>query len=372
MTGRRLAVVLLLAGGCATAVAPRERSVGPTPVLTVKWRYHLTDEPLIEYKPQEFAVATSDGRRVYVGSSGGIFYAFDARDGDIVWRRKVVGAVGGQPLHVPSLRLVIVGTQGGVLHGLDEATGEERWRYAVKGPIDAQPAYADGLVFFTTGENRVYALDAKTGAWRWQYDRESPESFTIRGHSAPLWLNGRVYVGFSDGYLACLVASTGDVAWTRALFGDATRFVDVDATPVYADGVLYVSSYSGGVYALDPKDGSTRWRYEVEGAGTVAVAGDRVYFSAAKHGLHCLDREGRVVWRQALAKGGELSAPLVVGGLVLVSSAARGTYIADARSGRLYQFFAPGHGVTSQPTSDGRQVYIMSNGGYFYALGLTG
>jgi hypothetical protein len=31
----------------------------------------------------------------------------------------------------------------------------------------------------------------------------------------------------------------------------------------------------------------------------------------------------------------------------------------------------PGHGVTSPPVSDGRQVYLLSNGGYFYALALV-
>lgn len=372
-----LLLLALALMGCATGVDPRENFVAPTDVLRVTWRYHLTDEPLIEYKPQEFAAATSDGKRVFVGSSGGIFYAFDAKDGEIVWRAKLIGGVAGRPRFVGSENaasggMVYVGTNGGYLYGLDAATGKERWKYGIKGPIDAQPTFSDGIVYFTSGENRVYAVDARSGAWKWQYDRESPESFTIRGYSAPLVSNGRVYVGFSDGYLASLAANTGDVLWARALGGDATRFVDVDSTPMVAGGTLYVSSFSGGVYALDPKDGSTKWRFEVEGAGSVKVSGGRVYFSAAKHGLHSLDLEGRLVWRQALAAGGELSTPLVVSRYVLVSSADRGTYIADKRSGRLYQFFAPGHGVTAEPTTDGRQVYIMSNGGYFYALAVGG
>ena len=78
-----------------------------------------------------------------------------------------------------------------------------------------------------------------------------------------------------------------------------------------------------------------------------------------------------MLWRQSLAAGGELSAPTVVRGYVLVSSAIGGTYVADAASGRLYQYFSPGHGVTSEATSDGRQVYVLSNGGYFYALALN-
>ena len=55
---------------------------------------------------------------------------------------------------------------------------------------------------------------------------------------------------------------------------------------------------------------------------------------------------------------------------MVVSSASAGAYVADALSGRLYQFFAPGHGITGEPASDGRQVYFLSNGGYFYALAI--
>ena len=49
---------------------------------------------------------------------------------------------------------------------------------------------------------------------------------------------------------------------------------------------------------------------------------------------------------------------------------AAGEYVADAQTGRLYQFFSPGHGITGEPTTDGRQVYVLSNGGFLYALSL--
>ena len=45
---------------------------------------------------------------------------------------------------------------------------------------------ADEVLYFTSGENRVYAVDSHKGAWKWQYDRESPEGFTIRGYGSPL------------------------------------------------------------------------------------------------------------------------------------------------------------------------------------------
>jgi outer membrane protein assembly factor BamB len=368
----RLLFIVLVAG-CAE-LGDRKEQAFPVAneVLQVRWRHHLTEEPLIEYRPQEFAAATSsdDGKVVFTGSSAPSLYAFDAVSGRILWRRGLEGGV-SQPRYVASEKTVYVGTLGGMFYALDATTGAERWSYRIKGPIESQPVWADGIVYFTSGENRVYALDARKGGWKWQYDREAPETFTIRGYGAPLVANGRVYVGFSDGYLACLSAGTGDVVWARPFGGDAVRFVDVDSTPLLHDGTLYISSYTGGVYALDPKDGSVRWRYEVEGAGTVAARGHRLYFSAARWGLHCLDTEGHVLWKQALSEAGELSAPVLLRRYLLVSSAGGGTYVADAVSGRLYQYFAPGHGVTSAPSTDGRQVYVLSNGGYFYALALT-
>jgi outer membrane protein assembly factor BamB len=373
-------LALALLSACAGRGEVREAFVAPADVLQVRWRQQLTDmpySPAIEYKPQEFAAATSDGQRVYVGSSAGAFYAFDARDGHTVWNKKI-GGVTGRPRVSDDGSTVYVGTLQGALWAFEASSGRARWHYDLKAPIETQPAVSGNVVFFTSGENRIYALDAEKGTWKWQYDREIPESsFTIRGSAGPLVYGGRVYAGFSDGYLAALNPATGEVVWARSLGGEATRFIDVDSTPVVVDGVMYVSSFAGGVHALDPKDGSVKWKYDVEGAGAIRVGNNRVYFSASKFGLYALDLEGRLLWRQSLSEGGELSAPLVLGPYVMVSSAGGGsylsgggTYIADARTGHLLQYFFPGHGVTAEPTTDGRQVYILSNNGFFYALGL--
>ena len=366
--------VVLVAAGCGASSVPgvaRDAFVAPVDVLQVRWRCHLTEEPLLEYKPQEFASAASDGTRVFVGSSGKVLWALSARDGSILWKHPLGGSVSGRPRYVAETGMVYVGCDDGGLYAIDAESGAQRWVYRTRGPIASQPVYADEQLFFTSGENRIYALDARGGKWKWQYDREAPESFTIRGYPAPLVANGRIYVGFSDGYLACLSAAGGDVLWARSLAGDSTRFTDVDSTPLFYRNTIFVSAYSTGVYALDPKDGSTRWRYDVEGATSVRARGSRLYFTATKSGLHALDLDGHLLWRQSLAAGGELSAPTVLGGYVLASSATGGTYVADAASGRLFQYFAPGHGVTSEATSDGRQVYVLSNGGFFYALALN-
>jgi outer membrane protein assembly factor BamB len=393
---RRLALALAALGlsGCVSLASFREPFVAPGRAMQVAWRRQLTDQQIfggskvfmrdgkeqkfstgidIDYKPQEFAAAASDGRRVFVGSSQGVLWALTADDGRLLWRRPLSGPISSEPAYIAELNLVLVGDDDGALWALDPATGAQRWVYRSHGPITARPIYGDGIVYFTNAENRIYAIDAVRGTWKWQYDRESPDGFTIRGQGGPLLWGGKVYAGFSDGYLACLEARTGDIVWVRQLNAEVatTHYVDVDATPVVYKGTLYVSSVAGGVFALDPKDGSVRWRYEVENAGSVRVRNGRVYFSAGKQGVYCLDVAGRLVWHQALPQAGELSTPLVVAGWVVVSAADSGTYIANADNGRLDVFLMPGHGITGPPTTDGRHVFVVSNAGFVYALSIN-
>ena len=101
------------------------------------------------------------------------------------------------------------------------------------------------------------------------------------------------------------------------------------------------------------------------------MRGTRLYFTATKSGLHALDLEGHISGGRRSADGGELSAPTVVMALPAGVVGAGGTYVVDASSGAALQFFSPGHGVTPEPISDGRQVYVLSNGGYLYALALN-
>lgn len=362
----------------------------PTAVLRVAWRKPLVTEiPLLSYKPQEFAVAAvTQGEAdplVFVGSSHGTLHAFHQRTGAEVWQHAFTGALASEPLYLPAgvsgpEPLLIVGDDDGALTTLEARTGKVRWTYRVRGAIRVRatvelsesgaPQKGAGMVYFTSGEGRLYGIDLKSGAWKWQYEREVPENFTIRGASGPLATGGRVYAGFPDGYLAVLNSSTGEVIWTRQLSGEASRFTDVDSTPILQDGALFVSSYAGGVFALDSRDGSTRWRFEMEGAGAVSLGGGRIYAVSAQSGVHCLDRKGHLLWHQAMANQGELAAPVLLGSHLLVSAASGGLFVADAGSGRLQQFFDAGLGQTGRPaiSEDGRYVFVLTNAGAFFAL----
>jgi outer membrane protein assembly factor BamB len=364
---------LTLLAGCHSLTRPvTPEATGHTPQapigMTIRWRIPLHDRGFMAYKPQEFARAATDGHRVYVGSREGVFYGINAADGRTVWSTTLSGGIDGQATYDDTTALVYVGADDGTFYAMDAASGAVRWTHKAKGAIDIAPTLAGSKLYYTSSEGRLYCLDALTGKWQWQYEREPPESFTIHGFAGVLVTGDRVYTGFADGYVVALKAASGDVVWARSLAAASDQFVDVDTTPVLADGTLYAASYSGGMYALNPKDGTVRWRFDVEGAAGIAVANRRVYFTAAKTGLHVLDTAGRVIWRQAMAQAGDLSPPRLSGPYVFLSGSDAGLFVVDRRQGELAAFFNPGDGISAQPMVAGTSVYVLSNGGFFYKL----
>ncbi len=370
-----LSFVTMAVSGCSPLV-PRgtrsrrasQRLTGLRSPVAVRWRKVLTKHVYGEQSPEEFAAAevSPDGSTVWVGSSAGYMWALSSADGSVSWRRKMPGDVLSRPLYVASKGLLYVGLGDGCMYALDPSSGKERWKYCTKGVLYRRPTYHRGLLYFANERNRVFALDAATGTWQWSYDREMPSGFTVQGHSPVTVSGGRAYAGFADGVLVCLDAGSGDPIWTRDLTGGKTEYVDVDAEPVLVDGVLYAASYAGGVYALDPKMGALKWHFKVQAPSAVAVADDHVYFVSSTSGLHCLDLEGRLVYRQGLEAGGTTK-PLVYEDMLVFSTSEKGVYFVVRETGAFLARLDMGYGVSAPLTISNGMLFFLENGGSFLA-----
>jgi outer membrane protein assembly factor BamB len=393
----RLAAALLVAlsAGCGAGVlgdADPTRAVPHgdpgRPVLSLRWSVTTSDRAR-EVKPQEFAVAALDRDTLYVGSAGGVLLALDPGTGAQRWKRRT-GSVSAPA--VAARGVVFVGTDDGVMLALDAQTGAERWRHASAGPILEAPvlvatpsatpgASAAVTLAFANEAGQVIALDAATGAPRWQYAAEkTSQEYTLRGHAGLALHDGLLFTGFANGTLVALRAENGSVAWLTSLAGDAQRFVDVDATPLVVGDTLYAASSSGGAWALDAATGLVRWRTRLgapgdvpEGAvGGLATDGERLFVGVADRGIHALDLAGNVLWRQGTRGGGEPAALVVSEDYLLYALADAGLYVADRRTGEVLQYFDPGDGVSAAPLiSPADVLYVLSNRGVLYAMGVT-
>jgi len=135
-------------------------------------------------------------------------------------------------------------------------------------------AVAGDIVYFgSSADNKVYALDAATGAVRWTAFTGGP----VR--CAPTVCNGKVYVGSDDGYAYCLRADDGALVWqVRAGFADKkligngkmislwpvrTGVVVDNGTAYFGAGVFpHAATF---VYAVNAEDGSLIWRNDTCG-----------------------------------------------------------------------------------------------------------
>src|SRR5438067_8578476 len=139
----------------------------------------------------------------------------------------------------------------------------------------APPIVNNGVMFVTTPQQQVFALNARTGDLIWRYKKELPEDLlqlhpTNRG--VALW-GDRVYVATVDAHLIALDAKTGKVVWDTTVDNYKNGYYFTLA-PLIAKGKVMVGT-SGGelgirgyIAAFDADDGKPVWKtYTIPGPG---------------------------------------------------------------------------------------------------------
>jgi outer membrane protein assembly factor BamB len=231
------------------------------------------------------------------------------------------------------------------------------------------PVVAEGKVLVASQNDTLFAVEAATGKWLWQYRRDTPTGFTVRGASRPVVRDGTAYVGFADGHLAALKLESGAALWDRVL-STGTQFIDIDAPPVFdGKGNLIVAAYKDGLFSLDPGSGETLWHTAVSGmVGLVGRAGV-VFASGDAKVIAVQTSTGKLLWSTSLGQRAGLQPALAAGWLMVPTG--RALLFLDPASGAIRQTFDPGKGITATPEVRGLDVYLLSNLGFVYSLEMS-
>jgi len=367
--------------GDASAVLYPETGSAARAVMQVIYAGEVSAFDQWVLRPSEYGTVVVDHQRnlIYVGGREGRLLAVGIDDGVPRWERNLGGAISGHPI-LHDQRLLLLGTDDGVLHAIDLETHEDLWTYTTDGVLRTRPKVLNGVVYFSNSQNRVFALDVRTGKWRWQYERPQPSGFTIYGRAGVSLKSGSdvmegdvLYTGFDDGRVVALDTSSGEalaIADLSAVMED--EFSDVDTTPLLdedADLVL-VAAQSRGVQALDPETLDARWVAPMKGVSHVShgIAGTYVAVSSLE-GVVCLQNNGEERWRSRMNPG-SLSKPTLVGETLFVAHSEDGLIALDARTGELLAAFDVGSGMTAPPTYDpeDRRLYATSNRGRLFVF----
>lgn len=226
---------------------------------------------------------------------------------------------------------------------------------------------AGDLLYFTNNQ-RLYALDASTGAVRWVFTG-NPVS------SNPLLIDDAVFVGTDIGALYAIDATTGQEKW-RYQTGKSPfklNMTPIGTAPITDGSAIYFGNALGYLYAVDLESKKELWKFKTGGSivSSPSIDSDTIYFGSGDKNLYAVRLlDGKKKWTYN-AKRPVYSTPVVSGDQVIFRNE-DGTVIAlDCRSGEEQWTFPAPSTNRSSPAVVDEIAYVGDNNGLFSALDLV-
>ncbi len=198
---------------------------------TVEWTFDMDGYSLVT------GAAVSAGL-AYFTSIGGTVYALDEFSGALVWSHSIGNTVTTTPLFAQGN--IYVGDYSGRETALDASTGDVVWQKGGFSLIDVStPAYDGSSIYFGTFGNQYVGLDATDGTVLWRTSIGGPVG------TSPAYANGYVYGSSWDGRLYTFDADDGSIVDQETLisFG-STSF------PAVSDGWVWLEDYNGNIFGF--------------------------------------------------------------------------------------------------------------------------
>lgn len=146
---------------------------------------------------------------------------------------------------------------------------EVAWTFKIpdNGPIEASPIVWNGTVYITSNHDDVYAVDAKTGDLKWQYNPDPTQIVGFPRNRGVAIFDGTLYIAMIDGHLAAIDATTGKEKWNKqTVENPKNSFYTMQPVPYKGKILLGVSNGDwggiGNISAFDPKTGNRIWKWE--------------------------------------------------------------------------------------------------------------
>jgi outer membrane protein assembly factor BamB len=290
----------------------------------------------LDIKSQETAVspAVKDGivytcSYAYNTSTGAKLLDYSAQD-----TVRVVGSV--QPSNSFNSPIIVENTlfltypgpllfSGGGVIAIDLNNDSLKWSFSTNGSVARVPAVANGVVYFSAYDGKVYALDATTGIEIWE--RAIAQSNYVPMDSSLTVADGKVFIGApvisvqNGGKFFCLDARTGGIIWTYPISNPK-------CSTAFNNGLVYFTS-GDAVYALKAGTGEKVWNmtftpvYQPDSnpqtSSPLTIAGSTVYVAANIGTLYGLDSSnGNQIWNYTFFAGMEslFTSPVVSNGVI--------------------------------------------------------
>ncbi len=236
------------------------------------------------------------------------------------------------------------------------------WKEKFDAPVTSSPAIWKNQLVVGCRDAFIYSF-LTDGTPKWKYQAEQGIG------SSPCFSGNRVIGADYAGNIFCLNAETGSRVWN---YSTGEKII---ASPRVDGKIVVTGTMKGNIVALNFKDGKQIWKQRLgDGIWASPVLSDEYIIAGTTDGsLVRMNREGRIEWR--VKPGGSIySSPLLIEDrdLIIFGSGDKYVYAYSISEGSLMWRFPGGSDLRSTPVTDGKNVYIGSEDGIFYAISYAG
>lgn len=258
--------------------------------------------------------------------------------------------------------IVYFGSEDEQLYAVDAQTGIRKWVGVTGGLIDATPAVANGVVYAASDDSFVYAYEANDGALLWKAHAGDAGTY-----SSPTVANGIVYVGYQldsfNGALFAFNALTGALVWENDLMQP------IYSVPAVVNTVVYIGALQA-TFAFDAQTGKQIWSV-ANGGNSPAVVNGIVYIGTVVNGRSTIlnayaAKTGAAIWSSALTAI-EITSPAVANGIIYVGADSQ-LCAFSASTGKELWTASTGDDISSTPSVANGVAYVGSFDHNLYAF----
>ena len=319
--------------------------------LKVLWTYEAGDA--IE------SSAAIVGGTVFVGSQKGELVALNLDNGNVYWRYKIDDPIGeSSPAY--SNGVIYFGDLAGWLHAVNATDGKKIWAFKTGSEIKSSPVVVGDRVLIGSYDENLYCVST-SGSQVWKFRTNGPV------HATPSIANGVAFVAGCDELFRGINISTG-----KEIFSVSSEAY-TGASPALRGNSAFYGTFNNEVLMVNLTEHKVEWRYEHPQRkfpyySSAAVTADRVVVGGRDKMVHGIGLDGKGVWTFATRARVE-SSPAIADGRVFVGSNDGRFYVLGVSNGaKLWEFAAGGPISASAAIAKGR-VVIGTLDGKLYCFG---
>jgi outer membrane protein assembly factor BamB/TolA-binding protein len=240
-----------------------------------------------------------------------------------------------------------------------------KWIFDTDAPLETTPLIVNDVIFVTTRDGYLKAIDLQNGQQRWAFRTEIPTEI----YSSPKVNNNMILFGANDNYLY-VVRSTAPIKLPQLQLKASNP---IKASPFFSPDkrITLIGSTDKNLYAIS-ETGAILWKYNANAKiSTTGVVDSQIVYITSEDGIvHAINlNTGEKIWNLTL--GGKLNSPILNENMIYVGSTNHIVYAINLTTRQVQWFYRLRREILASITLEDNMILVPCQDGNLYSIDIT-